>query len=110
MATWDALTDPLPRWDPKSQELAYNNFTDRMKVELPAPGDPAASGAITVIIADPTTGPMVKKRFSYNDQQDVATIKEALIATASGAPCKLSTFYYNTNYDVDYIIEGTSTW
>jgi len=44
----DMLTDPLIRYDLKSQELAYNNATDRMKVEFPAAGDPASSGVIGV--------------------------------------------------------------
>jgi len=48
MANWNALTDPLPRWDPKSQELAYNNYTDRMRIELPEVGDPAASGVVSL--------------------------------------------------------------
>jgi hypothetical protein len=42
------LTDPLQRWDPESQELAYNNFTDRIKVELPQAGDGAASGVVRI--------------------------------------------------------------
>lgn len=45
----DILTDPLPRYDPKSQELAYNNWTDRMRMELPERGDPASSGCVAVI-------------------------------------------------------------
>jgi hypothetical protein len=110
MATWNALTDPLPRWDPKSQELAYNNFTDRIRVELPEPGDLAASGCIIVKQVSPTDQPLLKKRLTYNDQQDVATIKIAEVATASGAPCLLQTLTYNSNYDVDYIIESLSTW
>lgn len=43
------LTDPLLRSDLRSQELAYNNNTDRMKVELPQFGDPAASGCVAII-------------------------------------------------------------
>lgn len=43
----NALTDSLVRNDPKSQELAYNNTTDRMKVELPALSDPSSSGVIS---------------------------------------------------------------
>lgn len=50
----DVLTDPLARWDPKSQEIAYNNFTDRMKIELPARADPAASGVVSIISASGT--------------------------------------------------------
>ena len=43
----DALTDPLLRQDYKSQELGYNNNTDRFKMELPEKGDLAASGCLT---------------------------------------------------------------
>jgi len=50
----NALTDSLPRWDPKSQELAYNNTTDRMRMELPEFGDIAASGCVAVITASGT--------------------------------------------------------
>lgn len=89
--------DSLVRSDLKSQELAYNNTTDRMKVELPGMGDPASLE-------------LVKKRFTYNVLGDVATIKEADVATASGSPCKLSTFTYNGSNDVDYIVESVSTW
>jgi hypothetical protein len=42
----DALNDPLQRWDPKAQDLAYNNYTDRMKMELPEYTDPASSGVV----------------------------------------------------------------
>jgi hypothetical protein len=43
----DALTDTLKRWDPTSQELGYNNLTDRIKVELPEYSDPSSSGVIS---------------------------------------------------------------
>lgn len=46
----DALKDPLQRWDPLSQELAYNNFTDRMKIELPEYSDPASSGCVQAVL------------------------------------------------------------
>lgn len=55
----DALTDSLQRYDPKSQELAYNNTTDRMKVELPAFGDPSSSG----VISNPVDASVVKGAF-----------------------------------------------
>lgn len=87
--------DSLVRSDPKSQELAYNNTTDRMKVELST---------------DPTSVELVKKRFSYNALGDVSTIKEALAATPSGSPCKVSTFSYNASGDVDYIVETLGSW
>jgi hypothetical protein len=267
--TWNALTDPLPRWDPKSQELAYNNYTDRMKVELPQFGDVAASGVVSVVSAsgtasipvyltsgipvavevdittdsikvfsasgtptipvyltqpvsvevdigdeiriasssgtpnipvymadgegvygedqphinkdkgfsvlavrndsigslvgadkdyanlqlnaygslrtqldmvrdvsvtigngfadsgtirvavasglivdspNPESGKLISKRFTYNTQGDIDTIKEALATTPSGSPCKVQTFSYNPSLDVDYIIESLGTW
>lgn len=162
MADYEALKDPLPRWDPKSQELAYNNFTDRYRMELPAKGDPASSGCISIItpsgtdsipvyltspipvavavdietdsikvfsasgsyaldvhlvdgsVSTDTMNPvdmtLVQKRFTYNAAYDVVTIKEALITTPSGSPCKLSTFSYNSDGDVDYIVESLGTW
>ena len=106
----DALTDPLERWDPKSQELAYNNYTDRMKVELPSAGDPASSGCITLIAQHPADQDLIQKRFSYNDAGDISTIKEALVITPSGSPCKLSTFIYDTSDNIDYIVESLGTW
>lgn len=60
----ESWSDPLQRWDPKSQELAYNNFTDRMKVELPAAGDPSASGALTMVTPYP-----VNKSATYTAAQ-----------------------------------------
>jgi hypothetical protein len=44
----NGLTDSLPRHDPKSQELAYNNTTDRFRMELPPFGDMAASGCVAI--------------------------------------------------------------
>ena len=58
----------------------------------------------------PTDKALVKKRFTYNVNDDIDTIKEALDVTPSGAPCKLQTFYYNSSDDVDYIIESLGTW
>jgi hypothetical protein len=89
--------DSLQRFDPTSQELAYNNVTDRMKVELPGGGDPKLET-------------LTKKRFYYNANQDVSVIKEALAAAASGAVCMVQTFSYNANNDVDYIVETLGTW
>ena len=155
-------SDSLVRSDLKSQELAYNNITDRMKVELPGRGtDAAASGVVyvvsasgtdsipvyltspipvavavdiqsdsikifsasgtpeietwikntvTTVEADPASGKLISKRFSYNALGDVTTIKEALAVTASGSPCKLTTFSYNVNDDVDYMVDTLSTW
>lgn len=60
--------------------------------------------------ADPEDSKLVKKRFTYNANNDIETIKEALIGAPSGAPCKLSTFTYNANDDIAYIDESVSTW
>lgn len=90
-------SDSLLRSDSLSQELAYNNTTDRMKVELPGGGDPKLE-------------PLTKRRFYYNANQDVSVIKEALTAAASGAVCMVQTFSYNANNDVDYIVETLGTW
>jgi len=87
--------DSLVRNDPKSQEIAYNNTTDRMKVELPT---------------DPAGVTLIQQRFIYNALGDVQIIKEATVATASGSPCKVSTFSYNGSGDVDYIVESLGTW
>ena len=42
----DGLTDIKPIYDPNSRQLAYNNRTDRVRVELPASADVAASGCV----------------------------------------------------------------
>ena len=154
-------SDSLVRNDPKSQELAYNNTTDRMKVELPQAGSPGASGVVLVVSAsgtpsipvyltspipvavavdiqsdsikvfsasgtaelpvyfnlpvtitepDPTSSKLISKKFSYNANGDVSEIKEALVATPSGSPCKVSSFTYTVTNDVDYIVESLGTW
>ena len=90
-------SDSLVRSDLKSQELAYNNTTDRLKVELPGGVDPVLTS-------------LTKKRFTYNANGDVSVIKEALDATPSGSPCKVQTFTYNSNQDVDYVVESLGTW
>jgi hypothetical protein len=59
---------------------------------------------------NPTEKELIIKRFEYNTEGDISTIKEALAVTPSGATCKLQTFYYNTDNDVDYIIESLGTW
>jgi hypothetical protein len=41
-----ALTDPNQRWEPSNPSIAYNNFTDRMRMELPEYNDPASSGVV----------------------------------------------------------------
>jgi len=65
---------------------------------------------IQTTVSDPLDGTLVKKRLEYNDNDDLATLKEASIVTPSGSPCKLSTFTYNGNSDIDYIIESLGTW
>jgi len=105
----DGLTDSLPKYDPTYYGPAYNNTTDRLRIELPPVGDIAASGVVTVNV-DPTAIEPIKQRFTYNANNDIDTIKTALIATPSGSPCKLSTFTYNANNDIDYIIESVDTW
>jgi hypothetical protein len=90
-------TDSLVRSDPKSQEIAYNNVTDRMKVELPGGGNP-------------TLEPLTKKKFFYNANKDVSIIKEALADAADGASCKVQTFTYNADNDVETIVETLGTW
>jgi len=57
-----------------------------------------------------TEKPYVQKRFTYNANDDIETIKEAYITAPSGTACKLSTFSYNTDFDIDYIVESESTW
>jgi len=42
----EALTDPSVRWEPNNISIAYNNYTDRMKMELPEYNDPASSGVV----------------------------------------------------------------
>jgi hypothetical protein len=157
----DGLTDSLPRYDPLSQELGYNNTTDRWKIELPARSSLSASGVVSVVSAsgtdsipvyltssipvavaididtdsikvfsasgtpaietwvnntvttmepDPASSKLISKRFTYNVLGDVATVKEALIATPSGSPCKLTTFTYNLAGDVDYMVDSLNTW
>lgn len=44
----DGLTDSLPKIDPGFYGPAYNNTTDRLRVELPPAGDMAASGVIGI--------------------------------------------------------------
>jgi hypothetical protein len=65
-ATTDALNDPLDRWDPLSQELAYNNYTDRMKIELPEFGDPAASGSL-ISVDFVENYPIVRKSLDFKN-------------------------------------------
>lgn len=110
MPVVDVLTDSLLRDDPKSQELAYNNRTDRMKIELPPAGDPASSGCVTIKYISPLDQPRVNKRLTYNAHNDVATIKTADAAAASGSPCLLQTLSYDSSYNVEYIVESLSTW
>jgi hypothetical protein len=62
--------DTLVRVDPKSQELAYNNTTDRMKVELPL--DTAGFGGHYSELAPNTVGnlvwqPAAGKKFIVTD-------------------------------------------
>ena len=117
----DGLTDSLPRNDPKSQNLAYNNTTDRMRIELPPMGDMAASGVVSVIssygtsslpvyITSAATDQLYSRRFTYNALGDIDTIKEATVATPSGSPCKLLSFTYLASGDIDYILESLGTW
>lgn len=46
----DGLTDSLPKFDPTYYGNAYNNTTDRMRIELPPAGDIAASGVVSLNI------------------------------------------------------------
>lgn len=68
------------------------------------------NNTITTVKSDPTSGKLISKRFSYNALGDVSTIKEALTTTASGASCKLSTFTYNSDNDVDYVVDSLGSW
>jgi hypothetical protein len=116
----DGLTDSLPRHDTSFQGLAYNNTLDRTRIELPPEGDPAASGVVSISLAAYPSGLPVqeksmtrqlgKLRFIYDGNDRLAVLKEAQIITPSGDPCIDSTFSYNANGDVDYIIESDGTW
>ena len=65
---------------------------------------------ITVTCVDPVDSKPLKRNFSYNDHDDISEMKIALASTPSGAPCKIATFNYNSNQDVDYIVESLGTW
>ena len=65
-ATRNALTDPLAWNAPGGGGQAYNNITDRTKIELPEFGDPAASGCVLDFV---DAAPFVCKSASFTTSQ-----------------------------------------
>lgn len=103
------LTDPLLRSDLRSQELAYNNNTDRMKIELPERGDPAASGYVIAGVEDisPVQKTLLDKAFTYTVNGDIETIKTRVSGETA---CLLQTFSYDGSFNITDIVETQSTW
>ena len=65
---------------------------------------------VITVPGDPAMATLLKRMYTYNGNNDIATLKEASVSTPSGNACLVHTFTYNANNDIDYIIESIGTW
>jgi hypothetical protein len=90
----DMSTDDVAIWSSSGASAIETWVNDRVEVFLAAP---MARNAI-------------KKRIFYDDDGDAIEVREALATSASGDACVVKYINYNSDKDVDYIVESLGTW
>lgn len=91
----DPLSAEVLHYEPTVSELAYNYFTDRKRMELPEPGDPAASGSVYGILWDNDFGK--KARIAATRELDVAETVRLVGGIFTGTV--LDTGMWSTSYN-----------
>lgn len=109
------LTSPIP------VAVAVDIQTDSIKIFSASGTTPIpvySDGPLSATIIDPVEvvdvvplgKTLIKRRFFHDSDNDITSIREAAVITASGQSCIVQTLSYDANKDVDYVVESVGTW